>query len=189
MNRTDESNGEADPPPARGETAPCKENPAYCFNAGPFVARLIQVTDGAQGNYSVVRLNVQFESVTKETLALAYRAHTSILVDEFQNTYFCCAAKGALDTSATGIGINQDDAKETDSHFRLEAGQTGSVTFQVWGHRARSQDSPYFHYDVTIDEMDPNNPRRVQKQHAIYFGDFAATWHFSHPKPEVHEKH
>jgi hypothetical protein len=161
----------------------CRQNSSYCFDSGSFLVRVMQVTDGTEGNYNVIRLNVRFENVSSGTLVLAYRAHTSIAVDEFENSYFCCTAKAAPDTSATGIGINQD--KDLDSQFKLEPKHTGDVTFQVWGYRARSQESPYFHYDVTIDEMDPNNPHRIQRQHAIYFEDFTATWHKSRRKAGV----
>jgi hypothetical protein len=195
-NSADSEAGESSKDPST-----CSENPSYCFDAGTFVARLMQVTDGTEGNYNVVRLNLRFKNVSNGTLVLAYRAHTSIVVDEFENSSFCCTAKTAPDTSATGIGMNQD--KDTGSQFKLDPSQTGDVTFQVWGHRVRSQESPYFHYDVTIEEMDPNNPRRVEKQHAIYFGDFTATWHrprqkaglqvstsvVSRPQPKGNAKH
>jgi len=159
----------------------CRQTPSYCFDAGSYLVRVMQLTDGTEGNYNVIRF--RFENVSGGTLVLAYRAHTSIAVDEFENSYFCCTAKAAPDTSATGIGINQD--KDTDSQFKLEPKHSGDVTFQVWGHRARSQESPYFHYDVTIEEMDPNNPRRIQRQRAIYFEDFTATWHKSRQRMGV----
>ena len=171
------------------EMSACKENAGYCFDAGPFLARLMQVTDGVEGTYNVVRLNLQLENLTHGTLVLAYRAHTSILVDEFGNTYFCCTAKTAPDTSATGIAVNQGEVKDTDSQLALEAGQSGSITFSVEGHRAHAQESPYFHYDLTIEEMDPNNLRRVQRQYGIYFGDFTATWHTIRQKTQAHDRH
>lgn len=175
-----------------GDRIPCKDNPGYCFNAGSFVIRLVQVTDGAQGNYNVIRLNMKFENLTNTTLILSYHARTSNLVDEFGNTYYCCTGKGVPDTSAIGIGVNNVDNaefKDADYQLKLLKGQTSSVTFQVWGHRAHGQDWPYFHYDVTIDEMDPNNLRRIQIQHPIHFGDFTSTWHMLRRSLETQEKH
>jgi hypothetical protein len=144
----------------------------------------MQVTDGVEGAYDFIRLNIQFENLTGDLVIIAYRAHTSYVVDEFKNTYYCCSAKGATDTSVTGMGINQD--KITDPQFKLEKHQIDNVTFQVSGHRNGHEESPYFHYDVTVEEMDPHNPHRLLRQYPLYFGDFTATWRSPHSKGMPH---
>ena len=171
-------------------TTPCAQNPGYCFVDDSVTATLKQVTDGIQGNYNQIRLNMRIENHTDAPLWLAYRAHTSILVDEFENTYFCCPSKDAPDASATGIGLitGKEDAG-VGPLLRIEPRQASSVTFQVWGHRARSQEFPYFHYDVTLEELYPNNPKRVLKSHALYFGDFTATWHVRRSNGAQRDQH
>jgi hypothetical protein len=144
---------------------------AYRFNAQSFKVTIEQVTDSTMGNYDVVRLNLRFENLTDHTLLLAFHARTSILADDFGNTYYGAKAGDGPDTSVTGMGTDSDG--KTESRFPLEPKQADSATFQVWGHRAANQRHPLFHYDVTIDEIDGNDQKRVLRQRAIYFGDFA----------------
>jgi hypothetical protein len=104
----------------------------FCFNSGPFAATILQFTDGAAGNYRKIRLNIRFQNLTAHELILAYHAKTSALTDDAGSTYFCCkAGDSGPDTSATGIGTNQEG--KIDVKFRLEAGQCDVATFEVWG--------------------------------------------------------
>jgi len=120
----------------------------------------------------VIRLNLSFESLADHPLLLAYHARSSILADDFGNTYFGAKAGDGPDTSVTGMGTDAEG--KTDPQFLLDPKQSDTATFEVWGHRATNQHSPLFHYDVTVDEIDGSDPKKILRQHALYFGDFAA---------------
>jgi hypothetical protein len=144
-------------------------------------------TGTSKGNYNIVRLNLRFENLTDHVLRLAYHSGSSILADDFGNTYFGAKAGDGPDTSVTGMGTDTDG--KTNPEFLLEPKQSEPATFQVWGHRAANQRQPLFHYDVTIDEIDATDSKRILRQHAINFGDFAVRslnpGHVSQtPKPE-----
>ena len=156
--------------------ASSKTNDAYRFSAGTFLGTIVQATSSVQGNFEIVRLNLLFENTSPHNIVLAYHARTSILADELGNTYFGAKAGTGPDTSATGIGTNVDT--KTDPQFVLQPHQCDSATFQLWGPRPERQDkprTPAFRYDVTLDEMDSENPKRVVRQHVLYFGDFTTT--------------
>jgi hypothetical protein len=137
----------------------------------------MQMSDGSSGNYRRIRLNLKFQNLTGHVLVLAYHAGTSILTDDLGNTYSCCKAGGGPDTSAKGIGTNQDG--KTDPQFKLEARGSDVATFEVWGIRNGKEAPASFHYDLTIDEMDSNNPKLIVRQRALLFRDFNAKTKFS----------
>jgi len=167
---------EANSSPCEPESL-CRKN-AFCFNAGPFTATIVQFTDGTAGNYRRIRLNLRFQNLTTRELTLAYHARRSVLTDEAGSTYFCCkAGDSGPDTSASGIGTNQEGT--IDARFRLEAKQFDFATFEVWGVRKGKDDPRSFHYDVAIDQLDPNNPKVVLRQRVLFFRGFNAKSKFT----------
>jgi len=151
-------------------------------NAGSFIATIEQVTDSVDGSLHVIRMDVRFRNLTDHILILAYRARSSSVVDDAENSYYCCFPKGGIDQSASGIGTN--DGKETDSQFMLEPKQSDSVTFKLVGNR--SQGKPHiFRFHVTIDEMDSENPKQLKREHALYFGDLKVSWSRRATKKQV----
>jgi hypothetical protein len=163
--------------------APCDQNKLmcstsnFCFDTGPFSVTILQISDSAAGNYRRIRLNVRFQNLTARAITLAYHAKTSVLSDEAGSTYFCCkAGESGPDTSATGIGTNQDG--KTDTWFVLDPAASDFATFDLWGFR-KGKDAPTsFHYDLAIDQLDPNNPKLVIRQRALFFRDFNAKTKF-----------
>jgi hypothetical protein len=93
----------------------------YCFSGRDFSATILQMSNGAMGNYRRIFVNLKFQNLTNHTIALAYHATSSILTDELGNSYSCCKAGGGADTSATGIGTDQGG--KTDAQFKLEANE------------------------------------------------------------------
>jgi hypothetical protein len=144
---------------------------AYQFNAGVFTATIVQVTDSGKGNYNIVRINIVFKNNTNHPIMLAYHTHTSLLSDDSSNTYFCAKAGEGPDTSVTGMGTDADG--KTDPQFILQPQESDSATFEMWGRRDSHVHAPLFHYDVTIDELDASDPKKILRQHSIYFGDFS----------------
>jgi hypothetical protein len=163
-------------PPSPCVAASAKTDDAYRFNAGTFLGTIVQATSSFQGNYTIVRLNLLFENSSDHSIVLAYHARTSILADELGNTYFGARSGNGPDTSVTGMGTDVDS--KTDPQFILQPHECNSATFQLWGPKPERQDkprTPLFRYDVALDELDLENPRRVVRQHALYFGDFTPT--------------
>ena len=164
-------------PPCPDRGSSCRIS-TFCSNSGLFTATILQFTDGAAGNYRKIRLNIRFQNLTAHELILGYHARSSVLTDDAGSTYFCCkAGDSGPDTSATGIGTNQEG--KTDVQFRLEADRSDVATFEVWGVRKGKDTPASFHYDVTIDEIEPANPKVVRRQHAIFFRDFNSKSRFS----------
>jgi len=128
------------------------------------------MSDGASGNYRRIRLNLRFQNLTDHEVTLAYHAGTSTITDDIGNTYSCCKAGGGPDTSAKGIGTNQDG--KTDAQFTLDAHGADVATFEVWGIRNGKEVPEAFHYDLTMDEMDFKNPKLIIRQRALLFRDF-----------------
>jgi hypothetical protein len=156
--------------------ASMKTSEAYRFDAGTFSSTIVQASSSSQGNYEIVRLNILFENTSDHNIVLAYHARTSILADEQGNTYFGAKPGNGPDISVTGMGT--DGESKTDPQFVLRPHQCDSATFQLWGPKMAKQEkprAPLFRYDVTLDELDSDNPRRVIRQHALYFGDFTTT--------------
>ncbi|MES1260206.1 MAG: hypothetical protein ABUS49_00620, partial [Acidobacteriota bacterium] len=71
-------------PPPPPEPDACSGR-SRCYDAGPFVAEIVQGSLTREGNFAdrVVRLNVRFRNKTNEPLVLAYVARTSVLSDNF----------------------------------------------------------------------------------------------------------
>ena len=178
---SESSGGHAGTRITQSDSRPCNVEPTcrisdYCFRAGDFTATIIQMSDGASGNYRRIRLNVQFQNMTDHDLRLAYHSGASILTDDLGNTYSCCKAGGGPDTSAKGIGTNQEG--KTDPQFKIEAHGLDSAVFEVWGIRNGKEAPESYHYDLTIDEMDFKNPKVIMRQRALLFRDFNAKTKF-----------
>jgi hypothetical protein len=149
----------------------------YCFSGRDFTATIMEISNGAMGNYRRILLNLKFQNVTNHAIALAYHATSSILTDELGNTYSCCKAGGGPDTSATGIGTNQGG--KTDRQFKLDANESALATFEVWGIRNTKDPSKFYHYNLTVDQMDPNDSKSSASQRALMFRDFNEATKFS----------
>ena len=165
----------------QSDSRPCNVEPIcrisdYCFRAGDFSATILQMSDGASGNYRRIRLDVQFQNLTDHELTLAYHSGTSILTDDLGNTYSCCKAGGGPDTSARGIGTNQEG--KSDPQFKLDPHNSEVAIFEVWGIRNGKDTPESFHYELAIDEMDSKNPKVFVRQRALFFRDFNAKTKF-----------
>lgn len=178
---TESSGGHASTRMTQSDSCSCNVEPTcrisgYCFRAGDFTATIIQMSDGVSGNYRRIRLNVQFQNTTNHELILAYHSGTSVLTDNLENTYSCCKAGGGPDTSAKGIGTNQEG--KTDPQFKIEAHSSDVAVFEVWGIRNSKEAPESYHYDLTIDEMDFTNPKLIMRQRSLLFRDFNAKTKF-----------
>ncbi|HEV2730227.1 MAG TPA: hypothetical protein VGV15_09355, partial [Terriglobales bacterium] len=104
-------------------------------------------------------------------LILAYRAHSSLLVDNFRNKYSCCAPGSTRDTSAVGIGIDSDNT--VDPQFMLKARQSDGVSFDLWRHRPPDQQASSYDFCLMIDQLDPGDLKTVQRHPNLVFKKLA----------------
>lgn len=132
----------------------CGKSPK-CFDAGNYTVTVTDVIESQTPNSRLVRLIVRFENVSDQRVILAYRVHSSFLLDNFRNRYFCCkGAETSTDPSAVGIGTDMDG--KVDSQFRLQPKQSGSVSFDLCRPRPPDQEASYYDFDVMIDQIDPD---------------------------------
>jgi hypothetical protein len=124
-----------------------------CFNAGPFLANVSQMTMSQQGGWHVISMNVQFQNTTNQPLIIAYHDGSMIMTDNNGATY---QGAGGNPGELQGMGI--DRGAQTDPQFVLNPGQTSSAMFYVA--RGRPANSPIgtgYSYNLTIDELQTQN--------------------------------
>jgi len=124
-----------------------------CFNAGPFLANVSQMTLSQEGPWHVIRMNLQFQNTTNQPLIIAYHDGSMIMTDNNGSTY---QGAGGNPGELQGMGI--DRGAQTDPQFVLNPGQTGNAMFAVA--RGRPANSPIgtgYGYNLTIDELQTQN--------------------------------
>jgi hypothetical protein len=124
-----------------------------CFNAGPFLANVSQMTMSQQGGWHIISMNVQFQNTTNQPLIIAYHDGSMIMTDNNGATY---QGAGGNPGELQGMGI--DRGAQTDPQFVLNPGQTSSAMFYVA--RGRPANSPIgtgYSYNLTIDELQTQN--------------------------------
>jgi hypothetical protein len=149
---------------------PCEGVPR-CFNAGTFVAEVVQVlpTAAARGVANqTVSLNIRFRNVSEKPIILAYRANSGMGTDNFGNQYYWGRA-GSHDQSVKGIGIVT--SREVDTQFALTPGQARNATFNVTRFGVKPPIGEAYNYDFVIDEVEilPGQVVRSKRQNSINF--------------------
>ncbi len=145
-----------------------------CFNAGGFLAEIVQVQTARVGNrHETLALNVRFRNMTDKPLILAYHSASSSGTDNFGNAYYW-GRSGTHDSSAKGIGIVTGRA--ADPQFSLQPGQTRNATFALIRYEARPPIGLSFNYDVVIDELEilPGQQIRTVRQNSVSFASLTA---------------
>jgi hypothetical protein len=165
-----------------GATAdPCAGS-ARCYNAGPFIAEVMQLSSTAMGSgarHHSVALNIRFRNVSDRPVILGYQSGTSAGLDNFGNTYYRGRA-GTHDTSVKGMGYV--DARNADTQFALAPGQSRNATFNLIRYEAKPPIGNAWGYDVVIAELEilPGQQVRTVRQNSLNFqnitaGTFAGT--------------
>jgi hypothetical protein len=146
-----------------------------CYDAGPFVAEIIQASLTHEGNFDnrIARLNVRIRNKTNQPLILAYVARTSILQDNFGNRF---SWGSGYDNSATGIG--KVESNKADPQFVLQPGETRPATFTVFRRRPPrgAPDGSGYTYEVTIAQLEVlynGQQVRTTREHVLTFPQFA----------------
>jgi hypothetical protein len=164
------------PPP--GAPAPkdhCGGNPR-CFDAGAFVAEVMQLSASAMtpgARHQGVVINIRFRNVSDKPVILAYRAGSSQALDNFGNG-FTWGRPGTHDTSVKGIGMLE--GRSVDTQFGLNPGQARSATFNIIRFNARPPIGNAWNYDVVIDEIEilPGQVVRSARQNSLSFPNLTA---------------
>ncbi|MEJ0087986.1 MAG: hypothetical protein WDO72_20145 [Pseudomonadota bacterium] len=158
----------ATPPPA--STDPCGGSPR-CFNAGTFIAEVVQVTPTAMAKgvrHHYVSLNIRFRNISDKPLILGYQASSSAAVDNFGNS-FTWGRPGTYDGSVKGIGIVS--ARSADTQFSLAPNQARSATFGVIRYEAKPPIGESWNYNVVIAEIEiqPGQVVKSVRQNSVSF--------------------
>jgi hypothetical protein len=157
-----------DPEAAR---AHCRSD-VTCFDAGAYIVTVFDIIEADIPRYRKARLALRFENLTDETLVLAYRSGSSLMVDNFKSLYSCCETKSSKeDTSAIGIGVDRED--KVNAQFRLKPRASDTVSFDLWRHRPPDDAASYYHFDVMIDEIDPTG-KTILRHPVLFFRNLPA---------------
>lgn len=154
--------------PVAAAPDPCGGS-ARCFNAGTFVAEVMQVTPTAMtpgARHHSVALNVRFRNVSDQPVILAYRSNSSAGMDNFGNAFYW-GRSGTHDTSVKGIGYVT--GRSADPQFVLNPGQYRNATFNLIRFNAAPPIGTAWTWDVVIDELEiqPGQVIRSLRQNSI----------------------
>jgi hypothetical protein len=145
-----------------------------CFNAGGFLAEVMQVqTARVGGRHETLSINVRFRNATDKPVILAYHSGSSSGVDNFGNAYYW-GRSGTHDASVKGIGYVT--GRNADPQFVLQPGQTRNATFGLIRYEARPPIGESYNYDIVIDELEllPGQQIRSARQNSISFANLTA---------------
>lgn len=169
----------ASPVPTTVAAAPKPTDPcggsSRCYNAGAFIAEVMQVTPTAMTKgvrHHSVSFNIRFRNISDRPVILAYRGSSSAAVDNFGNA-FTWGRPGTYDTSVKGIGIVS--ARSADTQFVLSPGQSRNATFGVIRFNAVPPIGEGWNYDVVIEEIEiqPGQVVRSVRQNSLNFAHLA----------------
>ena len=145
-----------------------------CFNAGTFLAEVMQVqTARVGGRHESLSINVRFRNTSDKPVILAYHSGSSSGVDNFGNAYYWGRA-GTHDASVKGIGYVT--GRNADPQFVLQPGQTRNATFGLIRYEAKPPIGESYNYDVVIDELEllAGQQIRTARQNSISFANLTA---------------
>ena len=167
--------GPASAPAPAAPADPCGGS-ARCFNAGSFVAEVMQVQSSAMtagARHQSVSINIRFRNLSDKPLILAYRSASSAALDNFGNG-FTWGRPGTHDTSVKGIGMVT--GRSADTQFSLSPGQSRSATFGIIRFNAVPPIGDHWNYDVVIEEVEiqPGQVVKSVRQNSLTFPNLSA---------------
>jgi hypothetical protein len=165
----------AAPAATAAPTDPCAGS-SRCYNAGTFVAEVMQVSATAMtagARHQSVAINIRFRNISDKPVILAYRSASSAGLDNFGNGY-TWGRPGTHDTSVKGIGMVT--ARAADTQFSLTPGQARNATFNIIRFNATPPIGNAWNYDVVIDEVEvlPGQVVRSARQNSLSFASLTA---------------
>ena len=162
------------PPTADPATAPPPVDPCHaaprCYNAGPFVAELVDLTPSFSGNNALhfFRANVRFRNATDRPLVLGYVDGSAEITDNNGNRY--TVQGNVTQDGVKGMGtIKRNTA---DPQFLLAPGEPGNVTFNVSRFKVRDpRIGSSFNFIIAVAELEirPSQEIRTGRQYPVTF--------------------
>ncbi len=143
----------AAPAPAAAPADPCV-GVKGCYNAGPFIAQVQQLTSTQftpAARHHTISMNIRFTNISNAPIVLGYHSGSSALIDNYGNRY-TWGRPGTHDTSVKGIGYVT--GRSADPQFTLSPGQSRMATFGVYRYNVNSPIGTGFQYDVVINELE-----------------------------------
>lgn len=158
---------------AAAPTDPCGGSPR-CYNAGNFIAEVMQVQPSAAGGarHHTVSFNIRFRNISDKPIILGYKSGSSASTDNFGSPYYWGRA-GTHDTSVKGIGYVT--GRSADPQFTLNPGQTRNATFGMIRYEAKPPFAQAWNYDVVIPELEvlPGQQIRTVRENSLNFANLA----------------
>jgi hypothetical protein len=157
--------------PAMPAADPCA-GAANCYGAGPFTAQVTRLQASRLGDNTgdhLLHLTVRFRNVTDAPVILAYKASSSLAIDDLGNRYYWGRA-GTHDVSMKGMGLAE--GRGVDPQFVLQPGEARDASWDVRRFRTgRNQVGTSWSYDLAILQLEPlpANQVRVAREHSISF--------------------
>jgi hypothetical protein len=145
-----------------------------CFNAGGFVAEVMQVqTARVGGRHESLAINIRFRNMSDKPVILAYQSGSSSAIDNFNNKYYWGRA-GTHDASVKGIGYVT--GRSADPQFVLQPGQTRAATFGLIRYEAKPPIGEAYNYDVVIEELELLRGQQIRsaRQNSVSFANLTA---------------
>jgi hypothetical protein len=144
-----------------------------CYDAGPFVAEIVQVTPSITKltyNWHVMTMSIRFRNTTNAPLALGYIVRSGALVDNFGNRYVPSNPEDSR-------GIGKVDANKADPQFTLQPGESRAATF-MQAREIRDTNRPMgqtFTFNLSIAQLEVlynGQQIRTTREHSLTFADW-----------------
>jgi hypothetical protein len=160
----------AQPPPA---LAPPPVNPcakiARCYNAGPFAAHVVRVTQSEEPGYRDIRVVLRLTNMTTQPLMLGYAKGSGAMIDNAGHRY---------DTFPRVIGIGEVSQSDISTPFTLEPGEARNTVFELAGSATGDAElGTTLGYDLSFVQLERLPSKQIirGREYAIHFNDLAAS--------------
>lgn len=138
---------------------------ARCFNAGPFIADIQQISSSvAGGRHHVLRFNMRIRNLTNQPLILASTYNSPVVVDNQGHRYSITQSQ-----AVSGMGVVARNS--ADPQFVLAPGQSRNAAFQVYRRDSRQPTGTSYTFDVSLEQLEilPSQQVRSSRQFSLNF--------------------
>jgi hypothetical protein len=162
--------------PAPASPADACAASSRCYNAGTFIADVVQLQSTAMtagARHQSVAINIKFRNISDKPLILAYQSGSSSALDNF-GAGFTWGRPGTHDTSVKGIGLVT--GRSADTQFQLAPGQSRSATFNIIRFNAKPPIGDHWNYNVVIEEIEiqPGQVVKSIRQNSLNYANLGS---------------
>jgi hypothetical protein len=149
-------------PPSEAVATLCAGKENQCATAGPFVAEVVRLTDGKNGDGARMTVRLHVTNVSSSPIILGYEYESDALYDDAGVRYLVPVRH------VTGIGSTSES--RIDVSFRLAPGEARDATFEFDApFRARLGSTRGFHVALSQLEILPSKQVRTAATYAFGF--------------------